>query len=92
MERRYGFDGKHASHLVRLLRSGLEILEGKGLIVRRSDADDLRAIRDGAWGYEKLMEHADALQAKIRAAAETSVLPRSPDNAQIDELLFSILD
>src|SRR6185436_7068494 len=51
LETRYGYDTKHAMHLIRLLRMGEEVLSGKGVIVRRPDAADLRAIREGAWTY-----------------------------------------
>lgn len=92
LEAKFGYDTKHASHLVRLLRTGAEILRGDGLRVRRPDAEELRAIRDGAWSYEELMEQADELRAQIREEGAASPLPAEPPAEAIDEVLLSILD
>ena len=61
LEAEYGYDTKHASHLVRLLRMGKEILTTGNLTVRRPDADELLAIRNGKWSYDELMENVEPL-------------------------------
>jgi predicted nucleotidyltransferase len=91
LEEKYGYDTKHASHLVRLLRTGLEILQDGELRVRRRDAKELLAIRDGVWTYDELMEHTEDLQKQISAAYETTDLQQEPDFAQIDKLMMSLL-
>jgi predicted nucleotidyltransferase len=91
LEAKYGYDTKHASHLIRLLRTGLEILDHKGLTVRRPDAEELLAIRDGAWSYDALIEQAASLKEAIDAAYETCNLPVSPDLQRIDALLIKAL-
>jgi len=48
LERRYGYDTKHAMHLIRLLRMAVEVLSTGEVVVRRPDAEDLRAVRRGA--------------------------------------------
>ena len=85
-------DTKHASHLVRLLRTGLEILKEHELRVKRPDAAELLAIRDGIWTYDELMEHTEDLQKQISEAYETSTLQYEPDLKQIDELTRGLLD
>lgn len=92
LEAKYGFDAKHASHLIRLLRTGLELMTDGQLHVFRSDAEELMAIREGSMTYEQLMESAHHLQQQIREAAPSCPLPDEVDRDQIDELLFSILD
>jgi uncharacterized protein len=92
LEAKYGYDTKHASHLIRLLRTGLEILRDHTILVRRPDAEELMAIRDGQWSYDELMEQAEGLQAQIAEAYETSTLRKSPDVAKIDALLLEVLD
>lgn len=92
LEAKHGYDTKHASHLVRLLRTGKEILSGEGLKVRRPDAEELKAIRDGAWSYEELMDQATALQDAMKRAATTSTLPKNPPAQEIDDLLFETLE
>ncbi len=91
LEARFGYDTKHALHLVRLLRMGVEILERGEVRVRRPDREELLAIRDGAWTYDELMSRALALGERVRAAAATSPLPAEPDEAKLDALCIDIL-
>jgi hypothetical protein len=91
LEARFGYDTKHAMHLVRLLRMCREILETGRVLVRRPDADELLAIRAGAWSYERLVEWAENEDHELQAVAERSALPRAPDLAAIDRLCADIL-
>lgn len=91
LERQHGYDTKHAMHLIRLLRMGLEILETGELRVRRDDAGELSAIRDGAWAFDALHEHAAALRHRMKAAARTSSLPADIDMAGVDSLVEGIM-
>lgn len=61
LEAQFGYDTKHASHLVRLLRMGKQILTEGDLEVRRHDAGELLAIRNGKWTYDELMAYVDPL-------------------------------
>jgi predicted nucleotidyltransferase len=92
LEAKFGFDTKHASHLIRLLRTGLEILSGEGLLVRRPDAEELMAIRKGAYTYDKLMEESEKLRTAIDEAYKTSTLPKAPPFDDIDAVLYDILN
>ncbi|HMA96664.1 MAG TPA: hypothetical protein VKP30_28455 [Polyangiaceae bacterium] len=91
LESRHGYDTKHAMHLVRLMRMGLEILQTGELRVRRPDADELNAIRDGVLTYDELMEIAIALQSKIEHAAGTSRLPADLDYGRVDQLMCELV-
>jgi predicted nucleotidyltransferase len=91
LERRHGYDTKHAMHLVRLMRVGLEILQTGELRVRRADADELNAIRDGALSYDKLLEMADRLQQQMQSAATRSPLPDDVDYARVDRLVLDVI-
>jgi predicted nucleotidyltransferase len=91
LEEKHGFDTKHGAHLVRLMRTGLEIVRDGKLIVRRPDAEELLAIRDGAFDYETLMVEVNRLKAAVESAVETSPLPRSPDFDKIEQVLLSVL-
>jgi predicted nucleotidyltransferase len=88
MEAKFGFDGKHGSHLVRLLKMAKEILmEGK-VIVCRPDAEELLSIRRGEWSYDQLIEWAENMQTELDEFYESgkSPLPRTPDYNKIDKL------
>ncbi|HVH97701.1 MAG TPA: nucleotidyltransferase domain-containing protein [Enhygromyxa sp.] len=91
LEAEHGYDTKHGMHLIRLLRMGLEILRDGEVRVRRGDADELLAIRNGALGYDELLAQANALELGMREALKTTRLPRAPDEEAIDELLIELL-
>lgn len=91
LERRYGYDTKHAMHLLRLLRMAVEILSTGRVFVRRPDADDLLAVRRGALPFDDLLAQADALGARIEELAETSALPARPDEETLNRLCASLV-
>ncbi len=90
LERVHGYDTKHAMHLVRLMRMGVEVLERGELIVRRPDAPELASIRDGALSYDALIELAASLQGAMRLAAVRSALPDEADPERADRLAFEL--
>jgi predicted nucleotidyltransferase len=92
LEALFGYDTKHAQHLIRMLRMGIEILRDGEVRVRRKDAAELRAIRAGAWSYEELVERAESLGAEVREAASTSALPQKPDEDRVDALCREIVE
>lgn len=92
LEAEHGFDTKHAMHLVRLQRMGAEILETGEVRVRRDDREELLAIRDGAWDYERLLGEAEQNAARIREATKQSALPESADEDLIEALGVSIIE
>jgi predicted nucleotidyltransferase len=92
LEARFGYDTKHALHLVRLLRMALEITTTGEVRVTRDDREELLAIRDGAWTYDELVERAEALMARVEQAAETSVLPERPDMPALNALCVDIIE
>lgn len=89
LEAKCGFDGKHASHCVRLLRQGLEILQTGELLVDRRDAGDvaeLLAIRRGDCTYQALLDITDRLFTQLDGAYASSTLPHSVDRELVHEL------
>jgi len=86
LEATSGYDTKHAAHLVRLLRMCREILATGDVLVKRPDAAELLAIRNGEWSYERLLGWATDQDAELDALALTSPLPRRPDRAALDAL------
>lgn len=92
LEAQFGVDTKHASHLIRLLRMCREILERGEVLVKRPDAEDLLAIRNGAWTYERIVEWATQEDQALTAVMNVSKLPRSPDTALLDTLCTRIIE
>jgi uncharacterized protein len=91
LERQHGYDTKHAMHLIRLMRMGLEVLETGDLRVRRDDAHELTAIRDGAMSFEELLTAATGLQDSMEQAAATTSLPADVDRDGLDEFVLGLL-
>jgi hypothetical protein len=91
LEREHGYDTKHAMHLIRLMRMGLESLESGDLKVRREDAGELAAIRAGALEFDELLASASRLQTEMERAAKTTTLPADIDRDAIDRLAFELM-
>jgi hypothetical protein len=92
LEEKFGFDTKHAMHLVRLMRMCREILETGRVVVRRPDAEELLSIRYGAWTYEQLEAWAASEDKGLDEVMKRSPLPRAPNRAKLDELCVSLVE
>lgn len=92
LEAKFGYDTKHALHLVRLLRMGHEILTQGKVIVRRPDAEELLAIRSGCYGIDELLEMVDKLEAEVKKVYEekTYVVPFSPPNQEMSDFCVEL--
>ena len=84
LERRFGYDTKHAMHLLRLLRMAVEILTTGEVRVRRPDAVELLAVRRGSLTFDALLEQAESLGSQLKSLAEASPLPPRPDEDRLN--------
>ena len=73
------------------MESGLEILEAGNLNVRRSNAEELRRIREGSLSYEGLLEKAARLEEAMKRAAARTNLPHEVDRRFVDELFLRLV-
>jgi predicted nucleotidyltransferase len=92
LEARFGYDTKHAMHLVRLLRMAVEIAEAGEVRVRREDREELLGIKGGSMSYDDLVAYAEKLGEDVKAAADRSPLPEAPDEGALDALCVSIVE
>ena len=92
LEAKYGYDGKHASHLVRLFNTCKDILEKGEVIVKRPEAKLLLEIKNGAWAYEYLISWADEQEQIINEICEKSTLPEHPPEKRLDDLCLEITE
>lgn len=92
LEARYGMDTKHAMHLVRLMRMCEEIMITGKVQVKRSDREELLAIRSGAWSYEQLIEWADTMDKSMDTLYKQSKLPHSPNRTKLDTLCVDLVE
>lgn len=89
---KYGYDTKNASHLIRLLRMGIEFLSDGELHVLRKDAQLLLEIKAGEWSLEKIQREAERLFALSEIAFIQSKLPNKPDHEKISQLCVKIAE
>ncbi len=92
LEARFGYDTKHAMHLVRLLKMAVEIANTGEVKVKRDDRDELLSIRNGSMSYEELVDYAERLSLEVQPAAQRSQLPESPDEEALDALCVAIVE
>lgn len=90
LEEKYGYDTKHAAHLLRLYRVGIEILREGVVRVRRPDADWLRQVMAGRYTYPELMALVEELQAELEEAEAHTTLPEEPDVAAVEALVVDL--
>jgi len=84
---------KHAMHLIRLLITGSEILQGKGInTYRAAERDYLLEIRSGKFTYEEIFAKVDKLEAEFRYSAQNTSLPDEPDHKAAEEILIGIYE
>jgi hypothetical protein len=94
LETKFGFDCKHAAHLIRLSRMCKEILETGKVNVDRTgiDAEELVAIRNGAWSFDQVREYAEKIDDEADELYKTSKLQKSPDINRIKSLCVQIVE
>lgn len=96
LEAAHGYDTKHGAHLVRLLRMGKEIMQTGKVNVWRGDidAEEILAVRNGAWSYEKLVGWAEEQDADLQAMykAKDYVVPHAPDKQAVNDLCIRIVE
>lgn len=94
LEEKFHFDTKHASHLVRLMRTGMEALSTGTINVDRTgiDAEELKAIRRGAWTFERIEEFATESDKELNKLYQDSKLPRGPKEELIHDICVRVIE
>jgi hypothetical protein len=93
LEKKCGYDAKHMSHCIRLLRMGIEILRDGVLNVSRKKAGDagfLLAIRNGDVAYQEVKEMADSLFEEIKSVG--SELPEEVDREFLNSVCVELVE
>lgn len=91
LEELFKYDCKHGMHLIRLLKMGIEILkEGKVIVKRIEDKEELMGIRNGKMSYEELVRYAESLMNDLETAYQKSDLPEQVNYKKIDRFLIML--
>lgn len=87
----HGYDTKNASHLIRLLRMGIEFLTDGELHVVRQDASELIQIKKGAYSLERIQSMSVDLFRTAQEAFKRSTLPEFPQYKQAELLVEKLI-
>lgn len=92
MDSEKGYNSKNLSHCMRLMIQGMEIAQGKGLILDRTgiDADVLMDIKQGKMTYDEIMALCESKQAEMEEAFTKSTIRDLPPIDKLEELLIDI--
>jgi uncharacterized protein len=91
IEAQFGADMKNAGHLYRLILTCREILTEGKIYVKRPDAAELLAVRNGKYSYDEIVAWAKQQDEELIQIAQTSTLPNAPDRNKLDELCIEII-
>ena len=83
-------DGKNMMHCRRLMDMAREIAEGKGIVVRRPNAQELIDIRQGKVDLQTLIDHVESEIKEIDLLYKNSTLPDKVDMNLVEQILINI--
>lgn len=83
-------DGKNMMHCRRLMDMAREIAEGKGIVVRRPNAQELIDIRQGKIDLQTLIDHVEGEIKEIDLLYKNSTLPDKVDMNLVEDILIEI--
>lgn len=94
MEKNFGYDLKHASHLVRLLSQCEDLMKTGDLKVWLEDNRLIKEVRAGEWSYEKLLKWAEEKESELDAIYKNKeyVIPHKVDRKKINDLCVEIIE
>ncbi len=82
-------DGKNMMHCRRLMDMAREIAEGKGIVVRRPNAQELIDIRQGKVDLQSLIGHVESEINAVDDLYKNSTLPDSVDTKLVELILIN---
>lgn len=88
---KWGYDLKHAYHLVRLLSNAEQILM-EGDLDLEKDREMLKSIRRGEWTLDEIKDFFNRKEKQLDNLYLTSTLQHSADEGKLKNLLFDILE
>ena len=84
---------KHAMHLIRLLLTGTDVLNGLGIKTRRHVEKALLIdIRNGVYSWDEIFEFVAIYQQNFDSAAKSTLLPDAPDIEKVQQLMMDIYE
>lgn len=82
------------------MRMGYEIITEGKILVNRPDAEELLAIKNGSWSFERVMEFKEDMEAKLEAEykrqrqliaeGKPTPIPREVDKVKLNEFYHAL--
>lgn len=92
LEEKFGYDTKHAMHVMRLVNMGTEVLADSKVNVFRLDREFLLRIRNGEFSYEQFIDLMNAGMQNLDEAFFNTVLPVKPNFDKANQLCIDIVE
>ena len=89
---KHGYDTKYASHLIRLLYFGIEILRTGELIFPTEHRRYLIQIKNGEWSLSQIIGKAAYLENYLDESLKSSSLPEHPNLEEINRLQINLIE
>jgi len=86
-----GYDTKFASHFVRLLMEGMELLETGDLKFPLRDRELILEIKEGKWKLNEVLKLGEELEKWVEKITVKSPLPGKPRFEEVNRLVVSML-
>ena len=87
----FGYDTKFASHLMRLMYFGLELLKEGQLTLPTEHNNYLRDIKEGKFSLQEILEKATQVEQLVEMAYASSTLQKIPDWDAVEKLQIEML-
>lgn len=91
LEDRFGYDAKYASHLIRLMTEGKELLLTGKIIFPLKNAYEIKAVKNGKYSYEEIIKYAETLDKEFETWYTQSPLPNKPNRVALKKLYLDII-
>ena len=88
---KYGYDTKFASHLIRILSEGKELLETGNISFPLKERDLIFNIKTGKVKLKEVLKIAEKYETEMKKIKQKSILPNKEKFGRINELLKKIL-
>lgn len=87
---KYGWDTKFASHLIRILTEGIDLMKHGQLVFPLHNAKELLAIKQGKASMTEVLQYATELEAKFDEAYAQSTLPECANYERVNNVLVGL--
>ena len=87
---KFGYDTKFASHLIRLIVEGIELLKTGDLKFPLQDVKLLKSIRNGECSMQNVLKMAERYEAEIEEWYEKTELPDRPNFDAVEKFVMKV--